>query len=177
MGKIIAAHAVVLLEVADDGLDGRSPSYVAFDLWGDAALLASGVDLELIFGRGFVAAVSGIGDDAIECVAEDRLHGGDDGGGGGAGIPGYGRGHTGGGETGRRASAAGASPRSPSRRTHRACVLFPCRCIPPRSHAGCKSCGRAGGGPAPARARPDTAAAPTFPLSPRRRPFCGECRG
>src|SRR3974390_752417 len=80
MGKIIAAHAVVLLEVADDGLDGRSPSYVAFDLWGDAALLASGVDLELIFGRGFVAAVSGIGDDAIERVAEDRLHGGDDGG-------------------------------------------------------------------------------------------------
>jgi hypothetical protein len=80
MGKMIAAHAVVLLEVADDGLDGRAPSHVASDLRGGAAFLASGVDLELIFGRRVVSAVSGIGDDAIERVADDRLHGRDDGG-------------------------------------------------------------------------------------------------
>jgi hypothetical protein len=39
MGKVIAAHAVVLLEVADDGLNGRASSHVAFYLRGDAALL------------------------------------------------------------------------------------------------------------------------------------------
>src|SRR3974377_1934255 len=98
MGKIIAAHAVVLLEVADDGLDGRSPPSFAFELWGEWALRASGVDLELIFGGGFVAAVSGIGDDAIERVAEDRLHGGDDGGERGAVIRVTGRRHDGGDE-------------------------------------------------------------------------------
>ena len=80
MSEIIATHAVILLEVADDGLDGCTPSHVAFDLRGDAALLAGGVDFELVFGRRVVATVSGIGDDAIERVADDRLHGGDDGG-------------------------------------------------------------------------------------------------
>ena len=50
MGEIIAAHAVILLEVPDDGLDGGAPSHVAFDLRGDAALLAGGVDFELVFG-------------------------------------------------------------------------------------------------------------------------------
>jgi hypothetical protein len=50
MGEIIAAHAVILLEVPDDGLDGRAPSHVTFDLRGDAALLAGGVDFELVFG-------------------------------------------------------------------------------------------------------------------------------
>ena len=38
MGEIIAAHAVILLEVPDDGLNGRAPSHVTFDLRGDAAL-------------------------------------------------------------------------------------------------------------------------------------------
>jgi hypothetical protein len=42
MGEIIAAHAVIFLEVPDDGLDGRAPSHVTFDLRGDAALLAGG---------------------------------------------------------------------------------------------------------------------------------------
>jgi len=30
--EIVAAHAVLGLEVADDGLDGRSPSHLALDL-------------------------------------------------------------------------------------------------------------------------------------------------
>ena len=40
----------------------------------DAALLAARVDLELVIGRGVVAAIAGIGDAAIEDVADERLH-------------------------------------------------------------------------------------------------------
>jgi hypothetical protein len=59
------------------GLNGRAPLHVAFDLQGGGAFLASGGDLELIFGGRVVAAVSGIGDDTIERVADNRLHRGD----------------------------------------------------------------------------------------------------
>ena len=34
MGEVIAAHAVVFLEVADDGLDRSPPLELAFDLRG-----------------------------------------------------------------------------------------------------------------------------------------------
>ena len=74
MGKVISAHAVVFLEVADDGLDGGPPFEFALDLRRDAALLAAGVDLELVIGWGVVAAIAGIGDAAIEDVADERLH-------------------------------------------------------------------------------------------------------
>jgi hypothetical protein len=40
MGKVISAHAVVYLEVADDGLDGGSSFEFALDLRREAALLA-----------------------------------------------------------------------------------------------------------------------------------------
>jgi hypothetical protein len=40
---------------------------LALDLRSDAALLAGGVDLELVVGRGVVAAIAGIGNAAIEC--------------------------------------------------------------------------------------------------------------
>ena len=68
MGKVISAHAVVFLEVADDGLDGGSSFEFALDLRRDAALLAARVDLELVIGWGVVAAIAGIGDAAIEDV-------------------------------------------------------------------------------------------------------------
>jgi hypothetical protein len=55
MGKVIAAHAVVLLEVADDRLNGRASSDVAY------------VDFVLVLGRSVVAAVFGIGDDDRAC--------------------------------------------------------------------------------------------------------------
>src|SRR5215475_9893121 len=74
MGKVISAHAVVLLEVADDGLDGGPPFELALDLRRDAALLAARVDLELLIGWGVVAAIAGIGDAAMEDVADERLH-------------------------------------------------------------------------------------------------------
>jgi hypothetical protein len=70
--EVIAAHAVVLLEVADDGLDGGPPFEFALDLRRDAALLAARVDLELVIGWGVVAAIAGIGDAAMENVADER---------------------------------------------------------------------------------------------------------
>ncbi len=72
MGKVISAHAVVFLEVADDGLDGGPLFEFALDLRRNAALLAARVDL--VIGRGVVAAIAGIGDAAIEDVADERLH-------------------------------------------------------------------------------------------------------
>ena len=50
VGKVIAAHAVVFLEVADDGLDGGPPFEFALDLRREAALLAARIDLELVIG-------------------------------------------------------------------------------------------------------------------------------
>jgi hypothetical protein len=38
--------------MADDGLNGGTPFELALDLRRDAALLAAGVDLELVIGRG-----------------------------------------------------------------------------------------------------------------------------
>jgi hypothetical protein len=50
MGKVISAHAVVVLEVADDGLDDGPQFEFALELRRDAALLAARVDLELVMG-------------------------------------------------------------------------------------------------------------------------------
>jgi transposase len=50
VGKVIAAHAVVFLEVADDGFDGGTPCEFALDLRRGAALLAARVDLERVIG-------------------------------------------------------------------------------------------------------------------------------
>jgi hypothetical protein len=44
MGKVISAHAVVFLEVADDGFDGGPPFEFALDLRRKAALLAGACD-------------------------------------------------------------------------------------------------------------------------------------
>jgi hypothetical protein len=57
MGEVIAAHAVVFLEVADDRLDRSPPFELALDLRREAALLAARVDLELLIGWGVVAAL------------------------------------------------------------------------------------------------------------------------
>src|SRR6516162_8585178 len=74
VGKVIAAHAVMFLEMADDGLNGGTPFELALNLRRDAALLAARVDLELVIGWGVVAAIAGIGDAAMEDVADERLH-------------------------------------------------------------------------------------------------------
>lgn len=71
-GEIFAAHPVLGLEMADDRLDGREPPHFALDRRGDAALLAAGEDLEPVAFGGIVAAVAGVGEDALDLVA-DRL--------------------------------------------------------------------------------------------------------
>ena len=78
MGEIIAAHAMVVLEMANDRLASGASLEVAFDLLGDPALLACGIDLELVIRRGVVAAIAGIGDDAVEHIADERLDRRDD---------------------------------------------------------------------------------------------------
>jgi len=74
MGEVIATHAVMFLEVADDRLDRGASFELALDLGGDAALLTGRVDLELVIGWGVVAAIASVGDAAIEHVADERLH-------------------------------------------------------------------------------------------------------
>jgi hypothetical protein len=44
---MVAAHPVVVLEVADHGFDGRAAPHLAPDDLGDAADLAADPDLEL----------------------------------------------------------------------------------------------------------------------------------
>lgn len=45
-GQEVAAHTVVVLEMADDGFDGGPASQRPFDGLGEAALLAGDMDLE-----------------------------------------------------------------------------------------------------------------------------------
>ena len=72
-GEIVSVHAVLVLEMADDWLDGGAASHLAFDVGCDAALLLGRIDFELVFGRGVVAAVTGIGVNALDGIAENRL--------------------------------------------------------------------------------------------------------
>jgi hypothetical protein len=67
-------HAAVSLEMANDRLDGGAPLELAFNPGRDAALLTCGKDPERIIRRRVVAAIASIGDDAIESIADERLH-------------------------------------------------------------------------------------------------------
>jgi hypothetical protein len=79
-GEIVSAHTVLCLGVADDRFDRRPAAEFAFDGLGDAMSLARDIDLELVVGRGVVAAIAAVGDDAGEVGADLRLdlrdHGG-----------------------------------------------------------------------------------------------------
>ena len=66
-------------DVADDWLDRRSPAHLALDGGRDAALLTDGEDREPVPAGSVVAAISGIGEDATDLVADGALHGGNDG--------------------------------------------------------------------------------------------------
>jgi hypothetical protein len=48
-GEIVAAHAVILLEMADDGFDGGAPAHLAADGLGDTPDLAADLDLEPVW--------------------------------------------------------------------------------------------------------------------------------
>ena len=60
VGEIVAAHAMFILDVADERLDGGAASHLAFDGGCHSAFLARGVNLEPVAFRRVVAAISGI---------------------------------------------------------------------------------------------------------------------
>ncbi len=73
MGEIVAAHSVLILEMADDGFDGGAASHLSFDLRGHPSFLPGCIDFELVLGRRIVAAVSGIGVEPFDCIADELL--------------------------------------------------------------------------------------------------------
>ena len=56
--------------VSDDRFDRRAAAQLAFDRFGDPASLAGDIDLELVVGRGVVAAIAAVGDDAGQVRAK-----------------------------------------------------------------------------------------------------------
>ena len=75
-GQMVAAHAMVVFEMADDRFDGGAAPRPATDGVGHAAVLAGGMALEAMRGRGVAALVAGIGDDAGERGPDLGLDGG-----------------------------------------------------------------------------------------------------
>ncbi len=73
VGEIVAVHSVIFLEMADDGLDGGAASHQSFDLWGHPSLLLGCVDFERVIWRRVVAAVSGIGVEPFDRIADELL--------------------------------------------------------------------------------------------------------
>jgi hypothetical protein len=69
VGEIVPVHAMLVFGVADDRFDGGAPSHFPLNLWCDTALLLGCVDLELVIGRRVVAAISGIGMNALDGIA------------------------------------------------------------------------------------------------------------
>ena len=72
--EIIPVHSVFALEVSNDGFDRRSSSHLALDGGRDAALLATGEDPQLVTFGSIMAAVSSIGQNAGELVANHLFH-------------------------------------------------------------------------------------------------------
>ena len=72
--EIVAAHAVLGLEMTDDGLNGGPAAQFALDLRRHPSLLAGEEDPELVIGRRIVAAIALVGEDARDGAADQRLH-------------------------------------------------------------------------------------------------------
>jgi hypothetical protein len=64
---ILAAHAVLGFEMADDGLDG-GPAQFALDLRFHPSPLPRDEDTELVIGRCTVAAIARVGENALEVL-------------------------------------------------------------------------------------------------------------
>jgi hypothetical protein len=62
----------------DHRFDGGAAAHLAFDLRGDTALLLGRVDLELVIGRRVVAAVAGVGVQALDLIADELFDRRDD---------------------------------------------------------------------------------------------------
>src|SRR3981081_1499310 len=72
--EIVAAHAMLGFEMADDGLDSGPAAQFALDPGRHPSLLAGEEDPELVIRRRVVAAVSLVSEDARDGVADERLH-------------------------------------------------------------------------------------------------------
>ena len=72
--EIVAAHSVLGFEMADDGLDSGPAAQFTFDSGCHPSLLARDEDPELVIRRCVVAAVSLVGEDARDGIADQRLH-------------------------------------------------------------------------------------------------------
>ena len=59
--------------------DGSAASQLAFDLGREPPLLARHIDPKLVMGRRIVATVAGIGEQALDGVADHVFHGGNNG--------------------------------------------------------------------------------------------------
>jgi hypothetical protein len=70
VSEIVAAHAMLGLEMPDDELDGGASAHLALDLRCHAPLLTCDEDSELVIGRRIVAAI------AVPTVNPIRLVGG-----------------------------------------------------------------------------------------------------
>jgi hypothetical protein len=72
-------RACIQLEChADHRFDGGAAAHLAFDLRGDTALLFGRVDPELVIGRRVVAAVAGVGMQALDLIADELFDRWDD---------------------------------------------------------------------------------------------------
>lgn len=69
--EIVAVHPVLVLEVADDGLDSGATAHLPFDLGRNRTFLLGRVDFELVVGWRIVAAVAGVVKTRL--TPEDRL--------------------------------------------------------------------------------------------------------
>ena len=74
VSEIVSVHPVLGFQMPYDGFDGRPTPHLAFDLGRHAPLLTGDEDAELVIGRRIVAAIPFVGDDALDGVADERLH-------------------------------------------------------------------------------------------------------
>ena len=77
VSEVVSLHAVAVLEVSDDRLDGGAAFHEALDCWGDAAFLPRCEDAQFVDTGRIVAPLAGIGEDPLQGRAGQRLDLGD----------------------------------------------------------------------------------------------------
>ena len=78
MVEVVAVHPVLVLEMPDHWFDGGAAAHLAFDLRRETAPLLGSVDFELVIGRRVVAAVAGVGVQALDLIADQLFDRRDD---------------------------------------------------------------------------------------------------